>query len=245
MLRSAYTLLHRAIASAPSRAFHPSPPAAGIFDSLRTAASSRLTTTQEKAKSAAFDTQRAFLIASPTYTLLDHQRLLEKLADDAGVKSWRTMIMSEAQKSELAENLVDLKIVSAFSPAEAEGYKPRAASPAIDGKAKERAARELGTDVARVNRFLANYAQSYAIHEWLQGRKEKGEICRGRCIGVLLLSLPSASSPTVFSSRPSPPAQASLSPSAKRSLTCARWRTRCTKRRASRAPQTRGTLGKA
>ena len=175
-----YTLLHRAVATVPlSRihraAFHSSPRASGIFDTMRDALSSKVATNQDVAKKKSFDVQRAFLAESPSYTLVDHQTLLDKLADNAGVKSWRTMLMSDAQKTEMAENLVDLKIVACLTPAEVASFKPGTAiASAIDGRAKERVAKELGTDVARVNRFLGNYTQSYAVHQWLQERKGKG-----------------------------------------------------------------------
>jgi hypothetical protein len=180
-----YTLLHRSIAtvrviyplgvSAFSRALHSSPAALGIFDNLRGMAAAKVATNQDVAKKKSFDIQRIFLADSPTYSLLDHQQLLEKLADNAGVKSWKTMLMSDAQKSELAENLVDLKIVGCLTAAEVSGFKPGGAGGgSIDGKAKERVAKELGTDVARVNRFLGNYLQSFAVHQWLQERKGKG-----------------------------------------------------------------------
>lgn len=176
-----YTLLYRAVVAAPPhalraslRGFHSSSSSRGIFDTLRDFASSRVATNQDVAKKKTFDLQRAFLADSPSYTLLDHQALLERIADNAGVKSWKTMMMSDAQKSELAENLVDLKIVACFTAAEVAAFKPGSAS-GIDGKAKERAAKELSTDVARVNRFLANYTQSFAVHQWLQERKAKGQ----------------------------------------------------------------------
>ena len=175
-----YTLLHRVAAMAPlSRiqraAFHSSPPASGIFDSMRDALSSKVATNQDVAKKKSFEVQRTFLAESPSYTLTDHQTLLDKLADNAGVKSWRTMLMSDAQKTEMAENLVDLKIVACLTPAEVASFKPGSAiASAIDGRTKERVAKELGTDVARVNRFLGNYTQSFAVHQWLQERKGKG-----------------------------------------------------------------------
>ena len=256
MQRAFFTLLHRAVVSAPRRALHATPSSRGIFDTLRSATAHRVQGNQEKAKAAAFDLQRAFLLSSPTYTLADHQALLEQLADNAGVKSWRTMLMTDAQKSELAENLVDLKIVAAFPQAEAAAYRPRAAAPSIDGRAKERAAKELGTDVARVNRFLANYAQSFAVHEWLQERKAKGaaEAARRAAHGPIPTRAPRPAAHTLFPS-PSLPmhhssctttrAQASPSPRARRSSTCARWRTRCTCARARRAHPTRASRGRA
>ncbi len=177
-----YTLLHRAIAAAPrhltlfARGFHTSPPARGIFDTMRDAVASRVSSNQDVAKKKSFDIQRSFLADSPTYTLTDHQALLDKMADNAGVKGWRTMLMSDAQKSEMAEQLVDLKIVACLTPAEVAAFKPgtAAATAAIDGRAKERVAKELGTDVARVNRFLSNYTQSFAVHQWLAERRAKG-----------------------------------------------------------------------
>jgi signal recognition particle GTPase len=109
------------------------------------------------------------LEALSTYTLGDHLGLLEAIADKAGAKGWRTMLLTAAQKSDLEEQLVDLKLSEALTPAEKDNVK------LIDGAARLRAAAQIGVPVARVNKFLDGYAQSATIHTWLRGRKAAGK----------------------------------------------------------------------
>lgn len=147
----------------------------GLLDRLKNMAESKTAEVKEKKKDEIFKSQLEFLTNSPTYGLPDHVNLLSSLADKAGVNGWRTMFLSDLQKNELADQLIDLKIGSAFTPAEQ--ANPRL----ITGREKLRVATEVGTDVTRVNRFMDGFSQSVMIHKWLQGRKTKGS-CYFLCI---------------------------------------------------------------
>jgi hypothetical protein len=113
--------------------------------------------------------QLDFIATSPTYTLADHLKLLEDMADKVGARSWKTMLLSEAQKSELEEQLVDLKLAEVLTPAEKADVR------LVDGAVRARAAAAIGVPVSRVNKFLEGYTQSSAVHRWLVGRKAAGK----------------------------------------------------------------------
>lgn len=108
------------------------------------------------------------LCTLPAYGMSEHLQLLEDIAAAAGATGWRTMLMTDAQKAELAEQLVDLKIGAALSAAE------RADPKLLTGKERQRLAGVVGCDAPRVNKFLDSYNQSAMIHKWLAGRKAKG-----------------------------------------------------------------------
>jgi signal recognition particle GTPase len=116
-----------------------------------------------------FIQQMEYMTASPTYTMGDHIKLYETIAEKAGLKGWRTMLLTVAQKAELAEQVVDLKIGAALTDAE------RANPKVIDARGKARIAVGVGCDLERVNRFLDNFQQSATIHTWLRGRSERGQ----------------------------------------------------------------------
>ena len=161
-------------AAAPRRALHASAPARGLLDSMKSMMGQQTEAAKKAKMGELFAFQLQFILATPAYSLAEHTRLLETLADKAGANSWRTMLMTEAAKSDLAEQLVDLKIGSAFTPAEIAGHRHGSAQSPINGKARARAAAAVGSDVGRVNRYLDNFRQSAMMHEWLHGRKAKG-----------------------------------------------------------------------
>jgi signal recognition particle GTPase len=103
----------------------------------------------------------------PTYTMDDHLKLLEDISEAAGAKGWKTMLMTEAQKAEMAEQLVDLKIGAVLTPVE------KADPKLLNGKERLRLAATVGCDAARVNKFIDGYNQSAMIHKWLAGRRSK------------------------------------------------------------------------
>jgi len=160
-LRRPLLLASRAPSRAPARAL-------GIMDMLRGTAEKSQEKAASSQKTAMFAEQLAFLSSAPAYGLAQHTALLAALAEKAGVNGWRTMLLSDAQKADLSEQLVDLKIGSAFTPAE------QADARAITPAAKARVAAEVGAPLARVNRFLDGFSQSAVVHKWLQGRKAKG-----------------------------------------------------------------------
>jgi hypothetical protein len=157
------------------RGLHATPAARGIFDGLKSVVGSQTEAAKKKKLGELFAFQLEFILSTPSYTLHDHSRLLETLAEKSGANSWRTMLLTEAAKSDLAEQLVDLKIGTAFTPQEVAGHRHSSITSTINGKAKARVAVEVGSDVTRVNRFLDNFRQSALMHEWLHARKAKGE----------------------------------------------------------------------
>ena len=156
------------------RALHASAPALGLLDGLKTMVGSQTEAAKRKKMEELFAYQLEFILGTPAYSLVDHTRLLEALAAQSGANGWRTMLMTEAAKGELAEQLVDLKIGAAFTPAEVAGHRHGSTASAINGRARARVAAEVGSDVGRVNRFLDNFRQSALMHEWLHTRKAKG-----------------------------------------------------------------------
>ena len=186
-------LLHVAVVSrlwSPlSRGFHATAASRGMFDGLKAMVGSQTETAKKKKLEELFAYQLKFIMDTPTYTLADHTRLLETLAEQAGANSWRTMLMTEAAKGDLAEQLVDLKIGAAFTPAEVAGHKHSSITSTINGKARARVAAAVGSDVGRVNRFLDNFRQSALMHEWLHTRKAKGALQWWRhCTGAAQLT---------------------------------------------------------
>jgi hypothetical protein len=152
----------------------------GVFDGLKNMVGLQTEVAKKKKMEELFGFQLEFILGTTSYSLAEHTRLLETLAERAGANSWRTMLMTDAAKTDLAEQLVDLKIGAAFTPAEVAGHRhSSAAASTINGKARARVAAAVGSDVGRVNRFLDNYRQSALMHEWLHGRKAKGE-CTGQ-----------------------------------------------------------------
>jgi len=124
--------------------------------------------------------QLDFLVKSPTYTISDHSRLLSSILDKAtaGTTGWRSMLLTDATKANLADSALDVRIGEAFTEDEIAGHaKTRGslASP-IDAGVRARVAASVGTDLVRVSKFLASYRQSSTMHGWLQGRKAKGEL---------------------------------------------------------------------
>lgn len=162
------------------RALHASAPALGLLDGLKSMVGSQTEAAKRKKMEELFAYQLEFILGTPAYSLLDHTRLLEALAAQSGANGWRTMLMTEAAKGELAEQLVDLKIGAAFTPAEVAGHRHGSTASAINGRARARVAAEVGSDVGRVNRFLDNFRQSALMHEWLHTRKAKGAWLGGR-----------------------------------------------------------------
>ena len=156
------------------RALHASAPALGLLDGLKTMVGSQTEAAKRKKMEELFAYQLEFILGTPAYSLVDHTRLLEALAAQSGANGWRTMLMTEAAKGELAEQLVDLKIGAAFTPAEVAGHRHGSTASAINGRARARVAAEVGSDVGRVNRFLDNFRQSALMHEWLHSRRAKG-----------------------------------------------------------------------
>ena len=159
-----------------ARGFHATAASRGMFDGLKAMVGSQTESAKKKKLEELFAYQLKFIMDTPTYTLADHTRLLETLAEQAGANSWRTMLMTEAAKGDLAEQLVDLKIGAAFTPAEVAGHKHSSMTSTINGKARARVAAAVGSDVGRVNRFLDNFRQSALMHEWLHSRKAKGAL---------------------------------------------------------------------
>ena len=162
------------------RALHASAPALGLLDGLKSMVGSQTEAAKRKKMEELFAYQLEFILGTPAYSLVDHTRLLEALAAQSGANGWRTMLMTEAAKGELAEQLVDLKIGAAFTPAEVAGHRHNSTASAINGRARARVAAEGGSDVGRVNRFLDNFRQSALMHEWLHTRKAKGAWLGGR-----------------------------------------------------------------
>ena len=140
----------------------------GIIDSLRGLTESSATKASASKKADMFSEQLAFLSSAPIYGLEQHCALLESLAEKSGIHGWRTMLLSDAQKADLAEQLIDLKIGEGFTPIE------RADIRNITPAAKVRVAASIGTVLPRVNRFLDGFQQSAIVHKWLQTRKSKG-----------------------------------------------------------------------
>ena len=172
--------LWQPLASQSRRCLHTSPVRLGVFDGLKNMVGLQTEVAKKKKMEELFGFQLEFILGTPSYSLAEHTRLLETLAERAGANSWRTMLMTDAAKTDLAEQLVDLKIGAAFTPAEVAGHRhSSAAASTINGKARARVAAAVGSDVGRVNRFLDNYRQSALMHEWLHGRKAKGE-CTGQ-----------------------------------------------------------------
>lgn len=110
-----------------------------------------------------------FMTTSPTYTLGDHLKLLELIADKSGANGWRKMLLTDAQKSSLEEQLVDLKLIDILTPAEKNDVR------LLDGAARARLATQLGVTVQRVNQFLDGFKQSVNVHKWLATRKSQGK----------------------------------------------------------------------
>ncbi len=160
------------------RCLHASAPSRGLLDGLKSMVGTSTEAAKRKKMEELFGYQLEFILGTPAYTLADHTRLLETLAAKSGANSWRTMLMTEAAKGDLAEQLVDLKIGSAFTPEEVAGHRHSSTGSAINGKARARVAAAVGSDVGRVNRFLDNFRQSALMHEWLHSRKAKGA-CMG------------------------------------------------------------------
>lgn len=148
--------------------FHQSAQRLGMMDNIKSWMGSKTEEAKEKAKEKLFQQQMDFMTTNPTYTMSDHVKLYESMAEKAGVTGWRKMLLTEAQKAELAEQLVDLKIGTELTDVE------RANVESLDGKSKVRIAAAVGCEVERVNRFVDSYLQSVKIHGWLQGRKAKG-----------------------------------------------------------------------
>jgi hypothetical protein len=205
---SAPLLSHAQIALPPTVTLGGSSPtrSMGIMDTIRGYTESSATKASASKRADMFSEQLAFLSSAPVYGLEQHCALLTTLAEKAGVNGWRTMLLSDAQKSDLAEQLIDLKIGEGFSPAE------RADTRNITPAVKARVAASLGTVVPRVNRFLEGFQQSSVVHKWLQTRKSKGDDRVGG-EGVLLR-------PSFSFSRPAHPSSAAPScpPQALRSL---------------------------
>ena len=109
------------------------------------------------------------MLQQPAYTLTEHFSLLESLAAKSGATGWRKMLLSDAQKSEVEEHLVDLKLADLLTAAE------KADARRVDGAARSRLAAQLGVAPARVNRFMDGFAQAAAIHAWLLARRAAGK----------------------------------------------------------------------
>jgi signal recognition particle GTPase len=122
---------------------------------------------KEKAKENLFKQQMDYMTANPTYTMADHVKLYETIAEKAGVTGWKKMLLTDVQKTELAEQLVDLKIGAELTAGECADIA------SVDGKTKARVAAAVGCEQERVNKFVDSYLQSVKIHGWLQGRKAK------------------------------------------------------------------------
>ena len=140
----------------------------GIMDTLRSYAGSSGSKASESKKQDMFSEQLAFLSSAPVYGLEQHCALLNSLAEKSGIHGWRTMMLSDAQKADLTEQLIDLKIGDNFTPLE------RADIRNITPAAKVRVAAAIGTVLPRINRFLDGFQQSQMVHKWLQTRKSKG-----------------------------------------------------------------------
>jgi hypothetical protein len=152
-----------ASAAAPSRGL-------GIMDRLSAFASRGAASAEDAKKEEAFKWQMEFMLGQPRYSLAEHFALLESLAARSGATGWRKMLLTEAQKGELEEHLVDLKLADLLTPAEK--ADPRGL---VGGAARARLAAQLGVPAARVNRFMAAYEQAEAVHGWLLARRAAGK----------------------------------------------------------------------
>jgi hypothetical protein len=142
----------------------------GIMDRLSAFVSRGAATAEDSKKEEAFKWQMEFMLGQPRYSLTEHFALLESLAARSGATGWRKMLLTDAQKSELEEHLVDLKLADLLTPAEK--ADPRGL---VGGAARARLAAQLGVAAARVNRFMAAYEQAEAVHGWLLARRAAGK----------------------------------------------------------------------
>lgn len=175
---------------APRRFLHATPARLGIMDTLNSlvdratsGARTQLAEKTEEQKAAKMEEmwhlQLNFLLASPTYTIADHTKLFTGILDKAtaGTTGWRSMLLTEASKANLADAALDVRIGEAFTSEEVAGHaktKGSLSSP-IDASVRARVAAAVGTDTKRVAKFLDSHRQSALMHSWLQGRKAKGE----------------------------------------------------------------------
>ena len=162
-LRPAARLAPRLAAPAPRRGM-------GIMDRLSAFVSRGAASAEDAKKEEAFKWQMDFMLGQPAYTLAEHFALLESLAARSGATGWRKMLLTDAQKGELEEHLVDLKLADLLTPAEK--ADPRGL---VDGAARARLAAQLGVPAARVNRFMAAFEQAAAVHGWLLARRAAGK----------------------------------------------------------------------
>jgi hypothetical protein len=143
-------------------------------------------TSQDAQKAEAFKFQMDFMLddARSTYTLADHFTLLQKLAEKSGATGWRKMLLTDAQKSELEEHLVDLKIADLLSPEELKFAQFSSTSTSsssltshslFEATAKAKLASKLGIAIPRVNKFIEGYRQAASINHWLRGRRAAGK----------------------------------------------------------------------
>jgi len=142
----------------------------GIMDRISAFVSRGAATAEDSKKEEAFKWQMDFMLGQPRYSLAEHFALLESLAARSGATGWRKMLLTDAQKSELEEHLVDLKLADLLTPAEK--ADPRGL---VGGAARARLAAQLGVAAARVNRFMAAYEQAEAVHGWLLARRAAGK----------------------------------------------------------------------
>jgi len=144
---------------------------------------------QDTQKAEAFKFQMDYMLddARSTYTLADHFALLQQLAEKSGATGWRKMLLTDAQKSELEEHLVDLKIADLLTPDELKfaQYSTSTTSTSVlthslfDASGKARLASKLGIPLPRVNKFIEGYRQAASINHWLRGRKAAGKALPG------------------------------------------------------------------
>lgn len=160
----------------------------GLLDRLTQFVSrSGAPSSQDAQKAEAFKFQMDFMLddARTSYTLSDHFTLLQQLAEKSGATGWRKMLLTDAQKSELEEHLVDLKIADLLTPDELKFSHYSTSAPLItahslfDAQAKARLAGKLGVALPRVNKFIEGYRQAASINHWLRGRKAAGKALPG------------------------------------------------------------------
>ena len=190
MMRPFQAAVISAIWHTPRRFLHSSIPRYGIMDTLNSLVD-RATAGARSQMAEKADVQKAekmeemwnlqleFLIKNPTYSIADHSKMLGSILDKAtaGTTGWRSMLLTDASKANLADSALDVKIGEAFTPDEIAGHektKGSLASP-INAAVRARVASTVGTDVVRVSKFLDSFRQSAMMHCWLQGRKAKGE----------------------------------------------------------------------
>lgn len=142
----------------------------GILDRLKSGIAQGFSEKTEAKKQELFQFQLDTLISSPTYTLADHQRTMTTVAEKAGILNpgWKGLLMSKDQEAEREEQLLDIKILGALTPAEIADHT------IMHRREKLRVAAAVPCDVARVNKCLDGYEQSAIVHRWVLSRKARG-----------------------------------------------------------------------